>query len=156
MEIINNTVYFESDSEFEDFCFAPYITMKQGTASIPNGDYSYLYKQYIAEGKSFVIMDEDSVIYNRKGIVNKRIPVMMDGRSTGRTTLAQLHVKNLEPWFDDMLMPEDLSPQERDAINKLINGNTQITYQQIAETLKTSEEEALGIFKWWQKKGIIK
>jgi DNA-binding Lrp family transcriptional regulator len=31
-----------------------------------------------------------------------------------------------------------------------------VTYKQIAETLNTSEEEALGIFKWWQKEGIIK
>lgn len=55
-----------------------------------------------------------------------------------------------------MLMPEDLDPQERDAITKLINNNPHVTYKQIAETLNTSEEEALGIFKWWQKEGIIK
>ena len=81
---------------------------------------------------------------------------MMDGRPIGRDYPAQLRVKNLEPWFDDMLMPEDLDPQEREAITKLINNNPHVTYKQIAETLNTNEEEALGIFKWWQKEGIIK
>lgn len=42
------------------------------------------------------------------------------------------------------------------SITKLINNNLHVTYKQIAETLNTSEEEALGIFKWWQKEGIIK
>lgn len=72
---------------------------------------------------------------------------MMDGRPIGRDDcLVQLRVKNLEPWFDDMLMSEDLDPQEREAITKLINNNPHVTYKQIAETLNTSEEEALGIF----------
>ena len=125
MEIINNTV-FESDAEFEDFCVVLYVTMETGDTSY-HGDYSELYKQYLADGKTFVTMDEDSVIYKRNGIVNKRIPVMMNGRFTGRTILVQLRIRNLEPWFDEMLMPEDLSPNERDAINKLINENPQIT-----------------------------
>ena len=155
MLIINETVYFESDAEFEDFSIAPYITIEQGATSVPDGDYSDLYKQYLAEGKSFVIMDEDSIIYERQ-VVCKRVPVMMDGRPIGRDYQVQLCVKNLEPWFDDMLMPEDLDPQEREAITKLINNNPHVTYKQIAETLNTSEEEALGIFKWWQKEGIIK
>ena len=156
MLIINNTVYFESDAEFEDFSIAPYITMEQGATSVPNGDYSDLYKQYLAEGKSFVIMDEDSIIY-KKPVVCKRVPLKMDGSPIRRDDcLVQLRVKNLEPWFDDMLMPEDLDPQEREAITKLINNNPHVTYKQIAETLNTSEEEALGIFKWWQKEGIIK
>ena len=155
MLIINETVYFESDAEFENFSIAPYITIEQDATSVPNGDYSDLYKQYLAEGKSFVIMDEDSIIYERQ-VVSKRVPVMMDGRPIGRDYQVQLCVKNLEPWFDDMLMPEDLDPQEREAITKLINNNPHVTYKQIAETLNTSEEEALGIFKWWQKEGIIK
>lgn len=155
MLIINETVYFESDAEFEDFSIAPYITIEQRATSVPNGDYSDLYKQYLAEGKSFVIMDENSIIYERQ-VVSKRVPVMMDGRPIGRDYPAQLRVKNFEPWFDDMLMPEDLDPQERETITKLINNNPHVTYKQIAETLNTSEEEALGIFKWWQKEGIIK
>ena len=86
---------------------------------------------------------------------SKRVPVMLDGSPMGIDRCVQLPVENLEPWFD-MLMPEDLSPQERDAINKLINENPQITYQQIAETLDTSEEDALCLFKWYKKEGIIK
>ena len=155
MLIINETVYFESDAEFEVFSIAPYIIIEQGATSVPNGDYSDLYKQYLAEGKSFVIMDEDSIIYERQ-VVSKRVPVKMDGRPIGRDYQVQLCVKNLEPWFDDMLMTEDLGPQEREAIIKLIDNNLHVTYKQIAETLNTSEEEALGIFKWWQKEGIIK
>lgn len=156
MLIINKTVYFESDAEFEDFSIAPYITIEQGATSVPDGDYSDLYKQYLAEGKSFVIMDENSIIYKRQ-VVCKRVPLKMDGSHIRRDDcLVQLRVKNLEPWFDDMLMPEDLDPQEREAITKLINNNPHVTYKHIAETLNTSEEEALGIFKWWQKDGIIK
>ena len=48
MLIINETVYFESDAEFEDFSIAPYITIEQRATSVPNGDYSDLYKQYLA------------------------------------------------------------------------------------------------------------
>ena len=70
--------------------------------------------------------------------------------------MLNLKISASPPWFDDMLMPEDLDSQERDAITKLINNNPHVTYKQIAETLNTSEEEALGIFKWWQKVGIIK
>lgn len=29
METIDNIIYFESDEEFEDFCVAPYATIKQ-------------------------------------------------------------------------------------------------------------------------------
>lgn len=70
--------------------------------------------------------------------------------------MLNLKISASPPWFDDMLMPEDLDPQEREAITKLINNNPHVTYKQIAETFDTSEEEALGIFKWWQKVGIIK
>ena len=119
MLIINKTVFFESDAEFEDFSIAPYITMEQGATSVPNGDYSDLYKQYLAEGKSFVIMDENSIIYERQ-VVSKRVPVMMDGRPIGRDYPAQLRVKNLEPWFDDMLMPEDLDPKKEKPLPNLL------------------------------------
>lgn len=154
MEIINNTVYFESDAEFEDFCIAPHIIVKEGDTSF-SGDYSDLYKQYLAEGKTFVIMDEDSVI-ERRNCASKRVPVIINGRSTGRTALVQLRVANLEPWFYDMTLPEDFSPEERNAISKLINDNAQVTYQQIAGVLNISEEEALNILKWWEKEGIVK
>ena len=120
MLIINKTVFFESDAEFEDFSIAPYITMEQGATSVPNGDYSDLYKQYLAEGKSFVIMDEDSIIY-KKPVVCKRVPLKMDGSPIRRhDCLVQLRVKNLEPWFDDMLMPEDLDPKKEKPLPNLL------------------------------------
>lgn len=156
MEIIINTVYFESDAEFEDFCIAPFVSKKQDATFVPNGNYSDLYKQYLAEGKKFIIMDEDSVIYKHMGRVTKRVPVMMEGKPTGKTALVQLRAENLEHWFYMMLSPEDLSPEERNDISKLINDKSLTTYQQIAESLDIGEEEAFRIFKWWQKEGIIK
>ena len=80
METINDKIYFESDAEFEDFCIAPYATIEQpksGTFYV-KGDYFDMYKKYLAEGKTFVIKDEDSVVYKRK-CVTKRVPVQMDG-----------------------------------------------------------------------------
>ena len=97
MEIINNTVYFDSDTEFEDFCIAPYISVKTGDTSY-DGDYSKLYKQYLAEGKTFVIMDEDSAVY-RQMCASKRVPVMLDGSPMGIDRCVQLPVENLELYF---------------------------------------------------------
>ena len=45
---------------------------------------------------------------------------MMDGRPIGRDYPAQLRVKNLEPWFDDMLMPEDLDPKKEKPLPNLL------------------------------------
>ena len=54
--------------------------------------------------------------------------------------MLNLKISASPPWFDDMLMPEDLDPQERETITKLINNNPHVTYKQIAETLNKSEE----------------
>ena len=97
---IDNKVYFESDAEFEDFCIAPYATIERsesGTLYV-KGDYSDMYKKCIADGKTFVIKDEDSVVCKRK-CVTKRVPVQMDGEPLEQATLVQLDVENLEEWF---------------------------------------------------------
>ena len=144
MEVINYTVYFENDAEFEDFCIAPYITIQTGDTSY-HGDYSDLYKQYLEEGKSFVIMDEDSVVYKRM-CASKRVPVLLDGKPTGRTALVQLRVNNLEPWFGRRV------PRKfRDAFTQLLSENPQTTYQQIADALNISEELAFEFLKMWEK-----
>ena len=100
METKDNIIYFESDDEFTDFCVAPYaqIITDEGVPYIA-GDYSDLYKQYLQEGKTFIIKDEDSVVFKRR-CVSKRVPVMMNGSPLSRTTLVQLDVENLEEYFD--------------------------------------------------------
>ena len=98
METIKNTIYFESDAEFEDFCIAPYATIEQDGVPTIKGALSDEYEKCLAEGKTFVIMDEDSVVFDRQ-CVSKRVPVMMNGRPIGRDYLVQFKVENLEPWF---------------------------------------------------------
>lgn len=144
MEIVNNTVYFESDAEFEDFSIAPFISVKTGDTSY-HGDYSDLYKQYLEEGKSFVIMDRNSVVYKRKSI-SKRVQVLLDGKPMGREVCAQLRAKNLEPWFG-LTVPHKF----RDTFARLLSENPQTTYHQIAETLNISEKRAYEFLKMWKK-----
>ncbi len=61
----DNRLLFESDEEFENFCVATFVVVKQdekGNCFI-EGDYSDMYKKCIDEGKSFVIKDRDSQVY---------------------------------------------------------------------------------------------
>jgi len=98
MEERNNTVYFESDDEFTDFCVALYAVVKQsekGTYYV-EGEYSDEYLECIEKGMTFVIKDEDSVVFNRQ-CVSKRVSV----QGTSRTTLVQLPVENLEEYWED-------------------------------------------------------
>lgn len=39
METIKNTIYFESNNEFEDFCFAPYSIIEQDGVPTIKGVY---------------------------------------------------------------------------------------------------------------------
>ena len=144
MDIVNNTIYFESDEEFEDFCIAPYISVKTGDTSY-NGDYSDLYKQYLEEGKTFVIMDKDSVVYKRM-CASKRVPILLDGRPMGKDRCVQLRAKNLERWLG---MP--VPGKFRDTLSSLISDNPQITYKQVSEALNISEKRAYEFLKMWQK-----
>ena len=98
MEESNNTIYFESDDEFTEFCVAPYAVVKQsekGTYYV-EGEYSDEYLDCIEQGKTFVIKDEDSVVFDRQ-CVSKRVSV----QGTSRTTLVQLPVENLEEYWED-------------------------------------------------------
>ena len=98
MEESNNTIYFESDDEFTDFCVAPYVVVKQsekGTYYV-EGDYSDEYLDCIEQGKTFIIKDEDSVVFKRQ-CVSKRVPV----EGTSRTTLVQLDIDNLEEYWEE-------------------------------------------------------
>lgn len=91
-------IYFDSDTEFEDWAVAPYATKNR---NIPHtsGDLSNEYKAAIEEGKRFVIKDENSVVYER-GCVCKRVPLKVEGFPRyNRDVLVQLSVDNLEPYF---------------------------------------------------------
>lgn len=99
----NGIMYFESDEEFTDFCVAPYATiqrMSDGTLYV-DGDYSDEYKDCIKKGTKFIIKDEDSEVCERQ-CVCKRVPIEIGGSlDYNRTTLVQLNIENLEPFFDD-------------------------------------------------------
>jgi hypothetical protein len=96
METIDNIIHFESDEEFEDFCIAPYGVINNGTIPTWKGVYSDQYKDAIQKGMTFIIKDEDTVVFKRK-CVSKRVPI----QGTGRNALVQLSVQNLEPYFED-------------------------------------------------------
>ena len=99
MEIIENIIAFESDEEFENFCIAPYgviVYINDGTISTWEGVYTDQYKDAIQKGMTFIIKDEDSVVFERK-CVSKRVPI----QGTGRNALVQLSVQNLEQYFED-------------------------------------------------------
>ena len=98
MEIRDNTIYFESDGEFEDFCVAPYAIIKQTSrgAYFWEGEYTDMYKKSVEEGVTFVIKDTNSKVYER-GCVCKRVPV----QGTNRIALVQLPVQNLGPYYGD-------------------------------------------------------
>lgn len=91
-------IYFDSDTEFEDWAVAPYAT-KNRNIPYTSGDLSNEYKAAIEEGKRFVIKDEDSVVCER-GCVCKRVPLKIEASPTyNRDVLVQLSVDNLEPYF---------------------------------------------------------
>ena len=98
MKEVQNKIYFESDDEFTDFCVAPYAVVKQsekGTYYV-EGEYSDEYLECIEQGKTFIIKDEDSMVFERQ-CVSKRVPV----EGTNRTTLVQLDVDNLEEYWEE-------------------------------------------------------
>ena len=100
----DNIMFFESDEEFTDFCMAPYASVKRmsdGTLYV-EGNYSDEYLGCIEQGVEFVIKDEDSKVYERQRVC-KRVPIVVDGfPNYNRTTLVQLSVENLKPYFDDL------------------------------------------------------
>ena len=90
--------HFKSDSEFADYCLAPYaeiITTESGHLAV-DCKYSKEYLQDIEQGVQFVIEDNDSVVYKHQ-CVCKRLPVMHEGvLLRGRSSLIQLPVTNLQ------------------------------------------------------------
>ncbi len=99
MEIINDTIYFESDTEFEDFCIAPYAVTTQGSYK---GYYSAEYKKCLEEDKTFVIKDIFSQVYKHQCVV-KRVPVFHEGQPTKRNAPIQLKVQGLRKYYGEKL-----------------------------------------------------
>jgi hypothetical protein len=124
METIDNIIYFESDEEFEDFCVAPYATIKQSEngTNYCAGDYSDIYKECVKEGKLFVIKDRNSKVYKRQA-VTKRVP-LNDPNSPARreTVLVQLKVQNMKQWYP--LMEKMLKKKEKRANDELSDTNS--------------------------------
>jgi hypothetical protein len=60
------------------------------------GEYSDEYLECIKQGKTFVIKDEDSLVFKRQ-CVSKRVPV----EGTNRKTLVQLDIENLEEYWEE-------------------------------------------------------
>ena len=122
---VNNTIFFESDEEFEDFCVAPYATIKQSEngTNYCAGDYSDIYKECVKEGKLFVIKDRNSKVYKRKA-VTKRVP-LNDPNSPARrreTVPVQLKVQNMKQWYP--LMEKMLKKKEKRANDELSDTNS--------------------------------
>ena len=95
-----NIIYFDSDEEFTDFCLAPYgviVYGKDGSSPTWKGEYTEQYKNAIQKGMTFVIKDEDSVVFKHQ-CVAKVVPIQGTGRSAG----VKLPVQNLEQYFEDL------------------------------------------------------
>ena len=93
----DNTIYFDNDQEFTDFCLASYgviVHPEDGSSPFYTGVYSDEYNDAIKKGKRFVIKDEDSVVFKHK-CVSKRVLI----QGTGREASVQMPVRNLEQFF---------------------------------------------------------
>ena len=124
MEAIDNFILFESDEEFEDFCVAPYATIKQSEngTNYCAGDYSDIYKECVKEGKQFVIKDINSKVYKRKA-VTKRVPLNDPNSPTRRETVpVQLKVQNMKQW--NPFMEKMLKKKEIRANDELSDTNS--------------------------------
>lgn len=118
--------FFDSDEEFEDFCFAPYAFITFSKDGVPNGtkwDYSPEYKQCIKDDVHFVIRDLNSKVFKRKA-ATKRLPVIMEGNPGYKeTVLAQLPVSNFENYFRfQMREGAEKRYKMEKAIKKIIEG----------------------------------
>ena len=93
MEKIGNYIFFESETEFEDFCFAPYAAFKQGTYV---GQYSEEYIDCINKGMKFAINDRNCKAV-KDHCVTKRVKIKAEDQNSARKDIpAQLKVQNVE------------------------------------------------------------
>ena len=92
MSLINKDqiLFFETDEEFEEFVVAPYATKDL------RGQYSEAYKEWVKQGKYFVVMDGsfDSKV-NRRRVVNKRVLLPPELHSRREYCSVVLPVRNI-------------------------------------------------------------
>ena len=70
----NNIIYFDNDEEFYDFCVSPDLIVKtsaKGTLYY-DMDFTEWYKSHVDEATKIVILDDDSTILRRGGVVTYR------------------------------------------------------------------------------------
>ena len=70
----NNIVYFDNDEEFFDFCVNTELVIKtsaKGTLYY-DMDFTEWYKSHVGEATKIVILDDDSTILRRGGVVTYR------------------------------------------------------------------------------------
>lgn len=91
MEKIGNFIFFDSESEFEDFCVMPYAIIKQGTYV---GQYSSEYKECIKNGLKFAIKDRNCKAV-KDNWVTKRVKVKIEDSSREVERAVQLKVQNV-------------------------------------------------------------
>lgn len=76
-KIRSNTMYFNTDDDFYQFCIVPQLNTIEYTNNLGNTayyldfDFSYEYNKAIENGTNFVIKDENSNIY-KNGCVSYR------------------------------------------------------------------------------------
>ena len=91
-EEINNTLYFDSDDDFYDWCVVPalkpvkYINKDNKESYYSDFDLTYEYYNALKEGKQFIIKDEDSQIYKHGAVYYRTITKP---------------IKNLMPYFGE-------------------------------------------------------
>ena len=164
MQTFGNNIYFESDAEFEDYCFAPYISIiKEDATTGPEYlvDYSDSCKKALAEGKSFIIMvehstivkdiimEEHSTIVRIKGVARKRLPVYKDGKPLGRDYPASLTFSNFDTWLGWI---GTFPRKYKESFEKLVGENPNISYTEIAKEIGVSEEWAFQLLHMWKNR----
>lgn len=70
----NNIIYFDNDEEFYDLCVSPDLVIKTSTKGnlYYDMDFTEWYKSHVDEATKIVILDDDSTIFHRGGVVTYR------------------------------------------------------------------------------------
>ncbi len=100
----NSIIYFDNDEEFYDLCVSPEPVIKTSTnTSITyfDMDFTVWYKSHVDEATKIVILDDDSTILRRGGVVTYR---------TCNKIINAYRVNPLDPENPELLMEvgEDL------------------------------------------------
>ena len=93
----NNIIYFGGDQEFCDLCVNPEPVIKTGKSGVKyfDMDFTDWYKSHVDEATKIVILDDDSTILRRGGIVTYR---------TCSNKINAYRVNPLDPDDPEMLM----------------------------------------------------